>query len=205
MKHSKLLFGFITILGFIFLIPFLAGSYLNARDSVSVLSSLGPYLGFRIAICGIALLTVGILGVDWKNVKKSRKRFIALYIFLIPLTTLVCVLIASFMLFMSAPMFPIRSEITQVSVIDTDPLILSVDVKAITSRDSQIEAAIIYNDNETRVAQTDFETSLALAVLPAGSEIKITLNFNTNLTSGNYIVELSSWGSNHCCSTFAIP
>ncbi len=207
MKHSKLLFGFITILGVIFLILCLVGSYLYVRDSVSVLASFGTQLGFWFVLSGTGLVTVGILGLDWKNVKKYRKRFVALYVVLIPLTTFVIVWFASLNIMLGAPISIQRSEITQVIVIDTNPLILSVDVKAITSKDGQIECAFIINDdNGTLVTHMDHPDEGPLAVLPSGSEISLTLNFDTTLTSGNYIVLLSSWNDHvgHGRYTFTI-
>ena len=112
-------------------------------------------------------------------------------------------------------MFPMRSEVTQVSVISTNPFILSVDFKAITSRDIRINGAIIINSNGNLVAQTDFNArewivvndfhGLALAVLPTGSEITLTLNFYTTLASGNYFVRLYLWHTNHGSFLFTIP
>ena len=112
-------------------------------------------------------------------------------------------------------MFPLRSEITQVTVVDTSPLVLSVGVKAITSSDSKIEQAIVINSHNEIVAETSFDDrkwieygsfkGLALAVLPAGSETTVTLDFNTTLPSGCYLVRLSSWHDNHGDFPFTIP
>ena len=129
MKHSKLLFGFITILGIIFLILCLVGSYLHAIASVNVLASLGTKLGFWFLLSGTGLVTVGILGLNWQNVQKYRKRFVALYVLLIPLTTFFIVLFASVFIVIYAPMFHLSSEITQVTVIDTNPLNISLNIR----------------------------------------------------------------------------
>ena len=207
MKHSKLLFGFITILGIIFPILCLVGSYLYARDSVSILATFASQLGFWFVLSGTGLFTVGILGLNWQNVQKNRKRFITHYVLLIPLTTFVIVGFTSVFIMLGAPISIQRSEITQVTVIDTNPLILSVDVKAITSRDSQIEGTFIINDdNGTLVTYMDPDEG-PLAVLPSGSEISLTLNFDTTLTSGNYILILSSLSDHvgHGRSPFTIP
>jgi|GEM_PF-6680402 len=217
MKHSKLLFGFITIFGIVFLILLLIGSYLDAIDSVNILASLehSTQLGFLSLLCGTGLVTVGMIGIGRHYFKNHKKLFTVLSGVLISPLIFFSVIFTSVLVIIAAPMFPIRTEITQVTVIDPDPLVLSVDIKAITSRTSIIESAIIYNDNNTIVAQTDFGdrtrfehkdyTGLALAVLPAGSEIIVTFIFNTALESGNYIVGLSSWGWAHDSSPFTIP
>ena len=215
-KHSRPLFGLLAVLGIIFLTLVLAGIYLDAIDAVSILASLSiPQLGLWFVLGGIVFLTVGILGIGRQHFKNHRNLFTALAVLLIPLLTFATMFVASALVIVYAPMFPMRSEITQVTVVDTSPLILSLNVKAITSRDSRIDWAIILNSNDALVAETppsarewivskNFQ-GLALAVLPAGSEITLTLNFNTTLPSGNYLVRLTSWGSNHGSSPFTIP
>ena len=42
------------------------------------------------------------------------------------------------------------------------------------------------------------------SLLPAGSEITVTVDFNTTLPSGSYLVRLSSWDYNHGESFFTI-
>jgi hypothetical protein len=138
--------------------------------------------------------------------------------FSMPLISLLLFVICVFAIgsiYFSAPMFPLRSEITQVTVVDIDPLILSLNVKAITSRETRIESALVLNDNEI-VAQIPSDEKWAewvqsnhqpftLAELPAGSEISLTLDFNTTLPSGDYLVILSSWHNDHGSSPFTIP
>ena len=107
MKHSKLLFGFITILGFIFLLVLPVGCCLNAINSVDDFASYEFFqFGYLFLLCGTGLVTVGILGLDWQNVKKYRKRFIALYALLIPLTIFFTVLFASICIVVENPTYP---------------------------------------------------------------------------------------------------
>ena len=83
-------------------------------------------------------------------------------------------------------------------------------MKAITSRDTRIEVAIVLNDDNELVAKTPLDDrewieGLALAVLPAGSEIKLTLDFNNTLPAGNYLLRLTCWHQNHGSSSFTVP
>ena len=106
MKHSKLLFGFITILGFIFLIVLPVGCCLNAINSVDDFASYEFFqFGYLFLLCGTGLVTVGILGLDWQNVKKYRKRFIALYVLLIPIIIFFTVSLASVFIVVSNPTY----------------------------------------------------------------------------------------------------
>ena len=203
MKYSKLLFGFIAILGIVFLTLVLAGLYLDYVDAASILASLNSRLGLWFVLGGIVFLTVGVIGMGRQHFKNHRNIFTALAVLLIPLLTLAIMFVASVLVIVYAPMFPMRSEITQVSLISTSPLILSVDVKAITSRDTAIEGANImdYND-DNRVAYCPLKPFIEL---PAGPTKTLTLNFNTTLPSGSYIVRLVSWESHHGSSPFTIP
>ena len=203
MNYSRLIFGFIAVLGIVFLALVLAGLYLDYVDAVSILASLNSQLGLWFVLGGIIFLTVGVIGMGRQHFKNHRNLFMAIAVLLIPLLTLAIMFVASVEIVVYAPMFPMRSEITQVSVISTSPLILSVDVKAITSRDTAIEGANImdYND-DNRVAYCSVKPFIEL---PAGSTKTLTLNFNTTLPPGSYLVRLSSWGSNHGSSPFTIP
>ena len=216
MRHSKNFFVLFTCLGIAILGIIIVNLYLNWIDSLNILATLDlEQFGIPLLISGVTFLTIGILGLDWKNVQKYRKRFVALYVVLIPLTTIVCFFLLLVLVFFFVPMFPLRSEITNMAVVSNNPLVLSVDARALTSRTSRIDGAIIISDNGTLVAQTDFNarerfehedyTGLALAVLPGGSEITVTLNFNTTLAYGDYVVSLSTWGDNHGRSIFTIP
>jgi len=214
MKHPKLVYGFIAVLGIVILALAIAGAYLNQIDAVSILASLAStefWLCFVLG--GIVSLTVGVLGIGRQHLKNHRNLFTALAALLIPLLTFATVIVASALIVVYAPVFPMRSEITKVTVVDNGPLILSLNVKALTSRDSIIEGAFIMDSNDNLVAEIfkrEYIVSknwqgLAMAVLSAGSEITLTLDFNTTLPSGNYLVRLCSWGSNHGSSAFTIP
>lgn len=215
MKHSRISCGLLAILGIVFLTLVLAGSYLDAADAVSILASLSlRKLGLWFVLSGIVLVTVGICGIVRQHFKNHRNLFTALAVPLIPSLTFATMLFASVFVVLSAPMFPMRSEITQVAVVDTSPLVLSLDVKAITSRDSRIEGAIIFNNDDIIVAEIfkrEYIVSknwqgLAMAVLPAGSEITLTVNFNCTLPSGNYTIRLSGgMDDSHGSSPFIIP
>jgi hypothetical protein len=212
-KHSRLLFGFMTVLGIVSLTMVLASTYLNYVDAVCILASLPPsQLGIWFALgCGIVFLTVGILGIGRQYLKNSkdpftRRRagsFTVLALILVPSLAFATMFVASGLIIVYAPMFPLRSEVTHVSVISTSPLILSVDVRAITSRDSPIEGAnIMDSDDDRLVAHCSVRP---FCELPAGSTRTLTLNFSYTYPSGNYIVRLVAWDYNHGSSPFTIP
>jgi len=203
-----------AILGIVFLALVLAGSYLDGGDSLSILVLLSPFspphLGLWFVLGGIVLLTVGMVGVIRQYFRNHSKLFSALAILLIPPLVFFTVVVGCASAFSSAQWVPLRSEITQVTVVDTSPLVLSLTVKAITSRDTRIEGALIYDSTSEVVAVTPFDDrawieGLALAELPGGSEISLTLDFNTSLPSGDYLVRLTCWHNNHGSSSFTIP
>ena len=210
MKNSVLLFGFLVVLGIVSLSLVLVSSYLSCVDALNILALLpsSQFWFLFLLFVGIATLTVGILGIGRQLVKNRRGLFTVLVALLAPLLVFASMFVAITMIMYNAPMFPLRSEITHVSVVDTSPLILSLNVKAITSRDSRIEGAIVLNSDDDIVAEIyeqKWVEGLALAVLPAGSEITLTLDFNTTLPSGNYLVRLTCWHNDHGSSAFAIP
>ena len=216
MKKSTILYWSSVILGILFIDLVLVGSYLDAVDSLSILALLSPtQLGLWFVLGSIVLFTVGIVGIIRQYFKNHRNLLSVFAILLIPPLTFVTSLFGYSIIVLNAPWFPIRSEITQVTVVDTSSLVLSVGVKAITSRDSRIDQAFVIDSDNELVAETSFDDrewfehgdfkGLALAVLPAGSEITLTLNFNTTLPSGDYLLRLSSWGANHGDSPFTIP
>jgi len=216
-KHSRLLFGFFVVLGIIFLMLAIVGNYLNASDAVSILAPFHSQLGFLLG--GMVFTTVGIVGTGRHYFKNHRKLFTSLAAILVPLAVFGIFFVAAWNMIFYAPVFPMRSEITQVTVIDTSPLVLSLNVKAITSRDTRIDGALVLNSDGTDVATYYLEPIIvvdyysheqtyvrqSICELPTGSEITITLDFNKTLPSGNYLVRLSSWGSNHGSSPFTIP
>lgn len=146
-------------------------------------------------------LTTGIVGIIGQYFKNHRKLVTILAVlFIPPLIFATFVVGYSFAISCSPPPL-LKSEITQVTVGGTDPLVLSVNVKAITSGDSIIDQAFVFNDNNTSVAYCFNEGS----VLPAGSEITLNLNFSTSIPSENYTLSFATWHVNHGSSPFTIP
>ena len=108
MKYSRLLFGFIAVLGIVFLALVLAGLYLDYVDAVSILASLNSQLGLWFVLGGIVFLTVGVIGMGRQHFKNHRNLFTALAVLLIPLLTLAIMFVASVEIVVYAPMFPMR-------------------------------------------------------------------------------------------------
>jgi len=218
LKKSTILYLSSSISGIAFLALVLAGAYLDGADSLSILALLSPMslpqLGLCFMLCSIVLLTVGIVGIIRQYFRNHRNLFTAIAILLIPPLTFFTVAFGCTFAFQSAlSLDPLRSEITQVTVVDTNPLVLSLSVKAITSRDTRIESAFVLNSMNERVAQIPSEEEreafwsgqFTLAELSGGSEISLTLDFNTTLPSGDYLVKLTCWHNNHGSSSFTIP
>lgn len=214
MKKSTVLYWSFAILGIVFIALVLVGGYLAAADSLSVLASFSLwYFGLFLVVGGIVLLTIGFIGVGRQYFKNHRRLFTVLSILLVPPLIFGTFIVGYTYAFVNAPMFPLRSEITQVTVVDNNPLVLSLSVKAITSRDTRIDSAFILDSNDTLVASywneeimvKGVSTFEPICVLPAGSEITVTVDFNTTLPSGSYLVRLSSWHDNHGESPFTIP
>lgn len=191
-------------------------------DAISILELLYPSqsgLGLWLLPGGTVLLIAGLMGIGRQHFKTRGKLYTGLVVFVILIFIFYGVFGSVGMMILNAPMFPLRSEITQVTVVNTSPLILSLNVKAITSKDTRIDSALILSQNDNLVAEYYLEPIIVvdyykhtqtfvnqpICELPAGSEITLTLNFNTTLPSGNYTVRLSSWASNHGSSPFTIP
>ena len=146
MQFSGKIFGLLIIFGVVFLALVLVGTYLDAIDALSILVLFSPAkLGFGFMLGGIILFTVGMVGTK-RHFFRSHGTFLqAISIPLISTLLFVTFIFAAFWIFLNAPMFPLRSEITQVTVVDDGPLVLFLSVKAITSRDTRIESALILN------------------------------------------------------------
>ena len=213
MKHSRLFYGLLAILGIVFLTLCLVGYYLNAIDAISVFA-----LPFEFILCflptGIFFLTVGIVGAGRQHLKSHKRLFTALAVVLVPVLTFAAMFFALTAVSVNTMfLYPVRSEITQVTVVDDSPLVLSLSVKSITSRDSRIASAYVIDSNHTLVASFCGEeimvngcaSPLPLCVIPTGSEKTFTVNFNTTLPSGEYLVILSDWYDNHGRAHFTIP
>ena len=209
-----MLYWSFAILGIILIALVLVGTYLAAIDSLNILALFSPTkLGLWFMLGSIVSLTVGIVGIGRQYFYGHRRLFTVLAILLIPPLIFVSLFYGCVSAVLIAPMFPLRSEITQVTLVDDSPLVLSLCVKAITSRDTRIECALILDSNDTLVASywneeimvNGVSTFQPICVLPAGSEITVTIDFNTTLPSGSYLIRLSAWHHNHGESFFTIP
>jgi hypothetical protein len=214
LKKSTILYLSSIILGIVLLALVLVGTYLDAVDALNILVSFSPTkLGFGFMLGSIVLLTVGIVGIGRQYFNGHRRLFTVLASILVPPLIFFSLFYGCVSAVIMAPMFPLRSEITQVTVVDDNPLVLSLCVKAITSRDTRIDSAFILDRNDTLVASywneeimvKGVSTFEPICVLPAGSEITVSVDFNTTLPSGGYLVRLSSWHDNHGESPFTIP
>ncbi len=204
MKHSRLFYGLLAVLGIVFLTLCLVGIYLNAIDAISVFAALPSEFVLWFLSIGIFFMTVGIVGTGRQHLKSHKRLFTALAAVLVPVLTFAAMFFALTTIAVNTMfIFPMRSEITQVTVVDTNPLVLLVDVKALTSRDSMIVGASVMNSNDVIVAEI-FERVRVL--LPAGSEITLTLDSNTTLPSGNYVIRLyGGMQFNHGSAPFTVP
>jgi hypothetical protein len=217
MKHPELLYRLMVVLGLILLTTFFVVCYWSFSNIYIIkmpwLEQNGISFFFFFLVGGAVILTIGALQVDIPRIKKYRG-FIACSIPLIIILLLFQLWIyEGNQSFVNS--FVVRSEITEVTVVSATPLILSLDVKAITDYDSRIDGAIVLNSKDILVAETSPDArewfvsgnfqGLALAILPAGSEITLNLNFSSVLPSGNYTVRLTGNDINHGSSPFTIP
>lgn len=205
LKYSIIFYGTLVILGIVFLALVLEGAYLNWYKT-SILLFLSGYSGSNFGVDfvlgGITLFTIGVVGIGRQCFKIHKKLFTILAALLVPPLIFASFVVCYSTAISSSPALPLRSEITQLTVVDTNPLILSVNVKAITSKDSLIDTAWVYNDYDCASVAHCFNEE---SVLPAGSEVTLNLNFNTTLPSGNYTLSFSTWHVNHDSSPFTIP
>jgi|WetSurMetagenome_2_1015567.scaffolds.fasta_scaffold18385_3 hypothetical protein len=219
-KHSTLIFAFITALGLAFITFFLMVYYWGATWSAEYLTikALIPNIIFvnlvLFLIVGTGFLTFGILGIGRQRIKNKRKLFTVLTVALTPL--LVFTLFFSMILattYLPASLPPEKMAITQVSVTANNPLTLSLNAKSFYSFEIWFDEAYVKDYNQTTVASiigkmvevqnsTDnpknwpgypYWTFQFVARLPAASEKILTLNFNTTLPSGEYSVWLHSY------------
>ncbi len=149
-----------------------------------------------------------------EQIKKKRTLFTALTVALIPLlvvTLLFSISFATTYPIMSSP--PERMAISDVSVIATNPLILSLKAKSFYMAEIRFDNAYVKDNNQNTVASiigkevevqnsTDnpanwpgypYWTFQFAARLPAASEKILTLNFNTTIPSGEYSIWLHSY------------
>ena len=211
MKHPKLVYGFMMVLGIIFLTTFFAVDYWYSMNiGILKMQVFEQYMGYwfcLFVVGGAVLLIVGVLRTDIPSIKKFRG-YIAISI---PVIVLFLLFSASMYAFNQSffNSFAVRSEITQVTVVSTSPLVLTLDVKAITDYDSAIDGAVIHNNNDVVVAE--YYRGMVggsyqpLGELMAGSTRTLTLNFSCTIPSGNYTVMLYGNDINHGRSPFTIP
>ena len=224
MKHSKFVSGFITVLGIVFLVLVLVSVYLDSIDAISILELLYPSqsgLGLWLLPGGTVLLIAGLMGIGRQHFKTRGKLYTGLVVFVILIFIFYGVFGSVGMMILNAPMFPMRSEITQVTLVDTNPLVLYLGVKGITTADSRIGSVSILNSNRTMVAEYHMDDvvvldehgypysgSVPICVLSGGSSMKLTVRFNCTLSSGDYTIFLASGGfglDSHGSAPFTIP
>jgi hypothetical protein len=203
LKYSKICFGVISVLGLLFLILCISSTYLKAIDSINVLASLSDPLLTILLFGGIGLITVGIIGFGRLHLKNHKNLFTALAAVAIPSLTFGLIFLVIITCIPLFP-FPMRSEITNISVISNSPLTLSVDAKALTRRNSTIQQAIIRNVNDDKIV-TDCYLNKPFFELPAYSTQTFIFQFNTTIPSGNYILQLACWHDHHGRLQFTIP
>jgi hypothetical protein len=211
MKHSRLLFAFIVLLGVFLVAAFFAIVYWGNTFSAEILTMQSlipsPYLSYFMLfsiIVGTFFLTIGILGIG-RHYFKNHSRLFFLVAMLVPM-----IVLTSFVSMMSVfwdPLYeaPERLVITHVSVNSTYPLILSLNVKSLYSVEIDFVEACVKNDKQVTVASIEgtwvtveidewgpVSRMQFVGQLPGGSEKTLTFNFNTTSPSGNYSVWLYS-------------
>jgi hypothetical protein len=226
-KYSTQIFGVIAALGLALLTFFLTAVYLSRTYSSGILtmealipSSILGHFWVLFLIFGTGFLIAGVLGFGRQRLKNKRALFTVLTVALTPL--LVFALFFSVILATTYPNLsdpPEKMAITNVSLIGTNPLILSLDAKSFYMAEIWFDNAYIKDCNQTTVASiigemvevqkpnaTPYWTFQFAARLPAASEKVLTLNFNTTMPSGEYSVWLHSYReSTFTTLYFAIP
>jgi hypothetical protein len=229
---SRIGYRLLAVLGAIWLMLFLAVFYLDSVDAISFLEPLYPTklnwlipyqlsgVLFGIVICGVLFFTVGILGIGGEYFRNLGELYTAGAVLVISIL-IFGTMVASIGLMTSPFVFRLRDEITQVDVLSNGPLVLSLDVKAITTEDSRIGFVFIFDSDRNMVAEYYMEDivvldehgypyncSVPICVLSGGSSMTLTVRFNHTLPPGNYTVSLASGGfgdDNHGSAAFTIP
>ena len=224
-KHSRLLFGFIAVLGTIFVTAFFTIIYWSRTysEKILIVEALIPlpyqnYFMLFSIIGGTIFLTVGVLGIGRQYFKNHSNAFFLTAV-LVPMLMLTSVVSITFFSFDPFYEVPERMVVTQVSLSSTNPLILSLNVKSFYSLEIDFVEACVKDHNQVTLASIEAMWIIAevnewgpvhrmqfLGQLPGGSEKVLTLNFNTTLPSGNYHVWLRSRRYNTFVSPyFTIP
>jgi len=224
-KHLGL-YRFIAVLGIAAIALVLASAYLNSIEAISILeplylSQIGFGLWLLVLISGIVFLTVGLVGIGRQYSMNHRNLLTLLVVLLVPLLTFATVFTASMLMYPLTFTSRLRDEITQVKVINNNPLVLILGVKAITIVDSRIDSVFILNSNRTMVAEYrmddvvvldehgyPYSGSVPICVLSGGSSMTLTVRFNCTLSPGDYTIFLASGGfglDSHGSAPFTIP
>ena len=109
--------------------------------------------------------------------------------------------------------------IKDVSLDSVDPLVLTVNLESIINRDVEFDHGYIQDESLTVVAQClrtvpfgsvsdgrgHWVQYFVVCVLPANSEVTLSLNFNASLPSGNYRLMLNKNDYALYSDYFAIP
>ena len=102
MKHSKLLYGFIAVLGIIFVTTFLAFLYCDLYLNQSIwLELFPPYVlrgifGSFLLFGGPSFLIVGILGIGTQCFENHKNLFVVLTVVLVPLFISILIFLMAF-------------------------------------------------------------------------------------------------------------
>ena len=85
MKYSKIRFGFISVLGVLFITIFILSNYLKLMDAINILATVSNEVLSAFLFVGIAFLTIGIIGIGRLHLKKHKNLFTAIVAVVIPL------------------------------------------------------------------------------------------------------------------------
>ena len=160
-KEPPLIFGITTAWGFALLTFFFVVSYLGRTYSAEILTiealiplnNIFGYFWVPILVVGTVFLTVGILGIGKQRMKNKRKLFSVLTVAFTPI--IVCALFFSLILATTYPALsdpPERMAVNNVSVTNTNPLILSLNAKSFYMAEIWFDQAYVKNCNQSNVA-----------------------------------------------------
>ena len=84
MKYSKIRFGFISVIGVLFLTIFVISNYLKLIDAINILATISNEILSAFLFVGIAFLTIGIIGIGRLHLKKHKNLFTGIVALVIP-------------------------------------------------------------------------------------------------------------------------
>ncbi len=210
LKRSKLLFGFISMIGVALLLFFFICFYLLNTWSVEILTikalipepSLGYFMTISI-IAGTVFLAVGVLGLGKQYAGNHSRLFAVLAVILVPMFVFSSLVSLTFIL-----EFPPERKLTITNIMldSTSPLAFSFTAKSFCSFDIYFDKVFIKDRNQTIVASVNSEwvevegstgnpysSMKFIGKLSPGSEETFTFCFNTALPAGSYNFWISSW------------